>query len=124
MKISGLIEVILYVKDMPAQVAFYRDVLGLPVTFPEGVTDYSQQRWVTFASGSCALALHVGGRGDLGKDAPKIVFQVDDILAAREQLALAGVRIGEVRFAALGVWVADGHDPEGNAFSIEQNDRR
>jgi predicted enzyme related to lactoylglutathione lyase len=123
MEIKGLIEVILYVRDMAVQAAFYRDVLGLRVSAPGGVTDYSQQHWVTFDTGACLLALHMGGKGDLGKDAPKIVFQVDDILAGREQLALAGVKISPVRLAAPGIWVADGCDPEGNLFSIEQKDR-
>ena len=35
--IQGLHELILYVKDMEAQVKFYRDVLGLAVVYPAGV---------------------------------------------------------------------------------------
>jgi len=41
--IGELMEVILYVQDMNAQVAFYRDRMGLAVTFPQGVTDFSRE---------------------------------------------------------------------------------
>ena len=55
-----LIEIIVYVEDMAAQVAFYRDVLGLRVTWPD-VGDFSGEHWVTFATGAATLALHSGG---------------------------------------------------------------
>jgi predicted enzyme related to lactoylglutathione lyase len=116
MKTSGLIEVILYVQDMDAQVAFYRDNFGLRVLFPAEETDYDQEYWVTFATGACTLALR------LGQDTPKIVFGVADIDAARSDLLSRGVKVGEVRPAAPGVWVCDGFDPEGNPFSIESHD--
>jgi catechol 2,3-dioxygenase-like lactoylglutathione lyase family enzyme len=122
MKTNGLIEVILYVQDMPAQVAFYRDVFGLRVLFPAGKEDYSQEFWVTLDSGACILALHGGGQKRLGRDTPKIVFGVGDIHAARRELLSRDVAVGEVRSAAPGVWVCDGFDPEGNPFSIESQE--
>ena len=106
MKTNGLIEVILYVQDMPAQEAFYRDVFGLRVLFPAGKEDYSQEFWVTLDSGACILALHGGGQKRLGRDTPKIVFGVGDIHAARRELlsrdvavgvAMAGMRLPLVR---------------------------
>ena len=120
--ITELMEVILYVQDMNAQVAFYRDKLGLPVMSPPGLQDYSQEFWVELSTGACKLGLHGGGQRRLGADSPKIVFRVADIRAAREELLTLGVTIGEVRAPAPGVWVCDGKDPEGNAFSIEAND--
>src|SRR5690348_8743558 len=60
--LTGLMEVILQVKDMNVEVAFYRDMLGLRVTYPEGAVDYSKEGWVTFETGRCVLALHDGGR--------------------------------------------------------------
>jgi len=35
--IEGIVETILYVDDLPLAVAFYRDVLGLPPMFGDGV---------------------------------------------------------------------------------------
>lgn len=119
---QGLIEVVLYVTDMDAQVKFYRDVFGLAVHYPAGLNDYRQEFWVTLDSGQCLLALHAGGQGRLGADTPKIVFGVEDIHTARQRLVGQGVAIGEVRSAAPGVWVCDGKDPEGNPFSIEMHE--
>ncbi len=117
-----LMEVILYVQDMNAQVRFYRDTLGLRVKAPAGAEDFSEVFWVELDTGGCTLALHAGGQGQLGEDAPKIVFRVADIPAARNKLQAKGVLIGEVRAPAPGVLVCDGADPEGNRFSIESRD--
>lgn len=76
---------------------------------------------MTLNTGACVLALHGGGQKRLGADAPKLVFGVDDIQAARIELVKRGVKIGDVRSAAPGVWVCDGEDPEGNKFSIESH---
>lgn len=121
MKTEGLIEVILYARDMAAQVNFYRDVLGLQIEYPVGLSDYSQEYWVVFATGACKLVLHGGGQGKLGESAPKIVFGVDNIDASRSELLAAGVSLGEFRSPAPGILVVDGYDPEGNAFSLESH---
>jgi len=120
MHITGLIEVILYVRDMARQVAFYRDTIGLEITYPAGLADYGFENWVTFASGGCSLALHSGGQERLGADTPMLVFGVDDIHSACQELQARGVQIGEVFSAAPGVWVAHAFDPEGNPIAIEQ----
>lgn len=121
-QIGEIMEVILYVEDMNGQVAFYRDKLGFKVKTPQGATDYSNEFWVELDTGSCSLALHAGGKRRFGADAPKFVFSVDDILAARQLLVDQGVKMDEIRSAAPGIWVCDGVDPEGNKFSIESHD--
>jgi predicted enzyme related to lactoylglutathione lyase len=75
--------------------------------------------WVTLQTGECTLALHGGGSRKLGEDTPKIVFGVEDIETARQELLAGGVRMGQIRQAAPAVRVCDGRDPEGNPFSIE-----
>ena len=120
MAIAGeLMEVILYVQNMGAQVSFYRDLLGLKVTEPQGASEWASVHWVELDTGSCTLALHAGGQRRLGDDAPKIVFRVSDVPGARQELVRRGVPMGEVRSPAPGVQVSDGVDPEGNKFSIE-----
>ena len=121
--VGRLLETILYVADMPAQVSFYRDRLGLALKAPAEQNDFSTAYWVEFETGACTLVLHGGGQGRLGVDAPKIVFSVADIHAAREMLLERGVTLSEVRSPAPGVLVADGKDPEGNHFSIESKER-
>lgn len=121
-EIGELMEIILYVEDMNRQVSFYRDQLGFKVVNPQESKDYGKEFWVELNTGSCSLALHAGGKGRFGADAPKIVFRVKDILAARQQLLNLQVEMEEIRSAAPGVWVCDGADPEGNKFSIESHD--
>jgi predicted enzyme related to lactoylglutathione lyase len=118
--VGELMEVIVYVEDMQAQVSFYRDKLGLKVKEPQGVQDFSEVYWVEFETGVCTFVLHGGGQGRLGEDAPKVVFRVSDIEAVRSALLDRGVSIGEARSPAPEVWVCDGVDPEGNKFSIEK----
>lgn len=119
--IAELMEIILYVQDMDAQVRFYRDTLGLSVAYPAALADYGQVSWVTFNTGACTLALHGGGRRDFGQDAPKFVFRVANIYDARETLRGRGVTVGEVFEAAPGTLVVNGLDPEGNKFSLESS---
>lgn len=120
--VGEMMEVILYVQDMSAQVSFYRDQLGLRVRSPQHVADFGHEFWVELETGACILALHAGGQSRFGVDAPKIVFRVDDIQVARKTLTDLGVQLSEARSAAPGVWVCDGADPEGNKFSIESHE--
>lgn len=115
----GLLEVIVYAEDMAAMVAFYRDVLELPVTFPADAASYAQEMWVTFDTGGCTLALHGGGQKHWGQETAEVVFLVDDVHAARAALAARGVAMSEVVSAAPGILVCSGRDPEGNRFSVE-----
>lgn len=116
-----LAEVIVYVEDMAAQVAFYRDVMGIPPAAHEDVEQGIKHGWLTFASGPCVMALHAGGKRRFGEDAPKLIFLVDDIEAERSRLMGLGVKLDEIFSPAPGVQVSNGVDPEGNKFSIETN---
>ena len=71
-RIGPLHEIILYVSNMIAQVSFYRDTLGLEVSYPDNLGDGSEAFWVVFNTGQCSLALHGGGEKRIGDDAPKI----------------------------------------------------
>ncbi len=120
--IGNLSELILYVEDMNRQLRFYRDTLGFRVIEPTEDADVDSAYWILLDTGSCKLALHGGGKRRFGNDAPKFVFAVHDIQAARTQLASAGVKVGDVRSPANGVLVVDASDPEGNVFSLEQRE--
>ncbi|MBL8164179.1 MAG: VOC family protein [Anaerolineae bacterium] len=118
MKVSQLFRVILYVQDMGKQVAFYRDVLGLTVKSPPGLSDYSEQFWVELQTGETTLVLHGGGGGQIGDDAPNINFRVEDIQAWRAYLIGHGIKVGDVRSPVPGTLVLDARDPEGQAISF------
>ena len=119
MLIGRLSEVILFVEDMGTQAQFYRDKLGLQVVHPRGMDDLSGQFWVSLDTGGCTLALHGGGKRRLGEDTPRLVFHVEDVDTAREELLERGVAMDAVRVIGPGVRVCDGRDPEGNKVSIQ-----
>lgn len=115
-----LMEVILYVQDMQQSVWFYRDVLGLPIRYPQGLSDYSREMWVEFETGDCTLALH-GGAEHQPASYHEIVFLVSDVAKARQIILDAGIEIGEVRPLEDGAPIAEGTDPAGHRFAIRSN---
>jgi catechol 2,3-dioxygenase-like lactoylglutathione lyase family enzyme len=118
-RIGVLSHVILFVRDMGKEVSFYRDKLGFEVREPQGVEDFSDVHWVELDTGECSIALHDGGKGRLGEDAPKLNFWVGDIEAARKALIGKGVELSDVEEIVPGVYICSGTDPEGNGFSLE-----
>jgi predicted enzyme related to lactoylglutathione lyase len=111
--LRSLDHVYFWTRGMERAVAFYRDVLGLPLLRRDG------DAWAEFDTGPVRLALH--GRVD-DRPTPSggtAVFAVDDLEAARWTLEQRGVRfhehVGEVpgfaRFATF-------EDPDGNVLSL------
>jgi ketosteroid isomerase-like protein len=116
---GALFQVILEVRDMSRQVAFYRDTLGLRVTYPKGATDFSDQTFVRFATPGASLVLHT----QTGRDRPaapaRLSFMAHDIVGRRKELLERKVDLGPIRQPAPGVLITDGRDPEGNVIHIE-----
>ena len=113
-----LSEVIVYARDLERLSSFYTGVFGLSVV--EGSPD---DGFIRFDTGPCKLCLHSGGEDHGGQDAPKVVFEVEDVAAARSYLQEHGVDVGEIRSPTPDTQVCDGVDPEGNAFSVESSPR-
>ena len=114
-----LFQVIVNVKDMGAQIAFYRDLMGLPIVYPQGVDDYTTQEFVRFDTGGAYLVLHAGRSTDNVGDEPRLSFMTTDLHGFRERLLAEGIVADEIRSPAPGVLVVDARDPEGNAFHLE-----
>ena len=51
-------QVILVVEDMAKMSHFYRDTLGLKVSYPADKADLDGEVWVAFDAGTATLALH------------------------------------------------------------------
>jgi predicted enzyme related to lactoylglutathione lyase len=119
MPIGTLFEIVLFVENMPAQVRFYRDVLGLELSTPFEPEASDTPKWVTFTSGACTLALHAGGQRRFGGDAPQFYFLVDDVETARAVLLENGESMSEVRHPNPTSAFCSGQDPEGNCFGLE-----
>lgn len=82
--------VMVFVEDMEAGVAFYRDVVGLPLRF-------ASPGWTEFDTGSTTLALHPSSN-DNPAGTMRLGFQVPDMDACRKQLGQAGIALsGEPR---------------------------
>jgi predicted enzyme related to lactoylglutathione lyase len=109
----SLRRIILFTKNMPGMVAFYRDVLGLKLRKDE-------PGWKEFDANGCVIALH-NGTSAVGKRPPKLGFWANDIAAAREALVKRGAKMSKLMSGA-GLVRCEGKDPDGNHFSI--SDRR
>lgn len=104
--------VILFVKNVPAQAAFYRDVFGLKVK-----GDPADKGWVELAAGGISLGLHSGGKSNDASKPAKIVFFCDDVEVARTELIKRGVKMAKIKSSG-SMQMCDGKDPEGNPFQI------
>lgn len=102
------------VRDVPAAVAFYRDVVGLEPG--ESFGDH----WAEFTVGSTAFG--IGNGEPLGYPPGKSTgasFEVDDIDAMRERLLQHGATVTEIqRFPNCSACFVT--DPEGNQFAFHQ----
>lgn len=112
-------DVFFNVDDMAKAVAFYRDKLGLPVK-------YEAADWVELDAGNMTIALRRYGSGPEGRpelgvgEGATLVFQVDDIEAAKAELEGQGIKFiggvfdyGTVKLAAF-------EDLNGNVLQIYQ----
>jgi predicted enzyme related to lactoylglutathione lyase len=80
MKLSYVIK---YVSDMNHAVAFYRDVLGLPLKF-------ESPGWSEFATGETVLALHPASARNL-PGAVELGFTVPNVEQSHRQMVANGV---------------------------------
>lgn len=85
--------VILYVRDLVASIAFYRDVVGLPYGFEDA-------GYAEFVTGGTKFALYEKRRADwlVNREtapgpAAEVVFIVDDVDAEADRLARLGATI-------------------------------
>jgi catechol 2,3-dioxygenase-like lactoylglutathione lyase family enzyme len=102
--------VIMFVDDMSAGVAFYRDTLGLPLRF-------AYPEWAEFDTGPTTLALHPSSK-DNPAGITRLGFRVADMQACRMHLEQAGVRFTREPAAEHGVLLAEFVNPAGVRFSL------
>jgi catechol 2,3-dioxygenase-like lactoylglutathione lyase family enzyme len=111
MAVAAIDHVYYWTRDMDASVAFYRDVVGLPLVRRSG------DAWAEFDAGPVRLALH--GTDDQAPGSGTAVFRVDDLDAERAALESRGAAfdafVGEVEgFARFATF----RDPDGNPVQL------
>jgi len=116
-EMSDLTEIILHVKDLPGQLAFYRDTLGLAVK-TDGGEPAARAELVT---GPCSLVLDASLKTVPANNRTRLVFKVSDVERKRAELAAKGVRIGPLYSPKAGLTACDGSDPEGNPFTLRSS---
>jgi lactoylglutathione lyase len=85
--------VILYVSDLPASIAFYKDVVGLPFKFEDaGYAEFATEG-TRFALYEKRRAEWLTGREVSPGPAAEVVLVVDDVEAHACRLAKLGVQI-------------------------------
>ena len=111
--VSGISVVYLYVRDMKRSLAFYRDLLGVPL---EG-----DDHWVeTVFPWGTRFALHAhDGVGELSSGTVRIDFGVEDVAAAADFLRSRGV---DVRATMEDDWgtAVEIVDPDGYRINLFQ----
>jgi catechol 2,3-dioxygenase-like lactoylglutathione lyase family enzyme len=113
-------QAMLFVRDLEAMTAFYRDVLGL-----RPVEATRRADWIEFETGGARLALHaipdaIAREIEIAAPAApresqscKLIFAVSDLDSERARLSAAGVTILQRPW---GGW--DALDPEGNVLGV------
>lgn len=112
------------VSDMARSVAFYRDMLGIPLKF-------QSPDWTEFQTGITTLALHGGGlpaepsargNGDKIAGTCSIGFNVEDVDKTYEELKAKGVRfvMPPTQREGEGIKLAVCIDPDGLPIAFAQ----
>jgi predicted enzyme related to lactoylglutathione lyase len=112
---------IIFVSDMKKSVAFYRDVIGLPLKF-------ETPHWTEFATDGATWALHAADapNPDSAPDEHfpagrcKSGFQVDGLDAFHDRMTRKSVACLQQPTEIHGVRIAQYVDPDGMVFAVSE----
>lgn len=118
--VTGINAVFLYVADLDRSIAFYRDVLGIPLARHPHDPGWAE---ATFPTG-VRFALHAARPENIkGSGSVSIDLQVDDIDGAADRISEAGIEVGEIEREFWGS-VFTITDPDGYRIDLFQPPRR
>jgi len=115
---TSLYHVMRRVSDVDRMVRFYRDMVGLPVIFPEDEPEGGFSGWVVLDARGTHLAIHGTDKVEQG-GSTTLSFSVYDVEAVYLDLKNKGCDIELPRELGPGVFVAKAMDPEGNHLSFD-----
>ena len=105
---------ILYCQNWEATAAFYRDTLGLSISFAnDWFVEFGLHAgaYLSIAAAARASIAAVAGQGIT------LAWQVEDLAAVRGELEAAGVAVTPIK-QRWGAWVCYCHDPEGHRIEL------
>jgi predicted enzyme related to lactoylglutathione lyase len=110
-------QLLIPIDDFERGVAFYRDVLGLPLLFA------APPQMAFFQCGAVRLLVGVTPAGQKVQRGSQIYFGVKDIQSAYSSLSTQGVQFKAPphvvnRSATSEVWLAEFVDPDGNQLAL------
>jgi len=114
--LSTIGQIAITVKELPRAVAFYRDVLGVPMLFEAPGMAF-------FQAGDVRLMLGLPEGADGARFSSIVYFRVDDIQAAHRELRGRGVVFTHEpllvhRGQEAELWLAFFPDPDGNTLAL------
>ena len=115
---------IVFVSDMKRSVAFYRDIVGLPLKF-------ESPHWSEFTTEGATLALHMSEAGAGAKDDPqktpagrcKPGFGVASLAEFHARMVEKNVTCVQAPKETFGVRIAQYLDPDGLVISVSEDKR-
>ncbi len=110
---------IIFVSDMQRSVAFYRDVIGIPLK-------YETPHWTEFATEGATLALHKSDTSNLEAEPPgsekpgtcRAGFQVPNLDEFHQRMLEHNVTCVQEPQETFGVKIAQYLDPDGLTLSV------
>ena len=100
--------------DMERAVALYREALGLSLKFQGG------DRWAQFDAGGVNFSLSSPAEAAEGAQGAVVIFEVDDIDAARGRLEAQGATVEGTRDMGAHGRALTFRDPDGNLVQLFQ----
>lgn len=100
--------------DMDRAVAFYRDALGLGLKFQDGA------KWAQFDAGGVNFSLSAPEEAAPSAAGATVIFEVDDLDAARERLLAHSAAVLDSRDMGSHGRSLTFRDPDGNVVQLFQ----
>jgi predicted enzyme related to lactoylglutathione lyase len=114
MSIKKLQNAYYVVGDMDRAVAFYRDALGMKVKFQDGA------KWAQFDAGGVNFSLSSPEEAAQGATGAVVIFEVEDLDAARSGVEQAGASVLDTRDMGAHGRSLTFRDPDGNLVQLFQ----
>ncbi|MDF2664665.1 MAG: lactoylglutathione lyase [Microbacterium sp.] len=106
------------VSDVERSIVFYRDRVGFALDHDVSPGNGMRVVQLTPPGSACSIAFGAGMGG--GAPVSNLHLVVDDIEAAREELARRGVDVSPVQNLGGGVRYAFFADPDGNSWALQE----